>query len=91
MKAGKGKTLRQAAASYHVAESIPLVGTPDDVAVQMGEAMDYAGGDGFLVALPVTRRFITEIADGLAPALRRRGLIRTTYDHTTFRENLLAY
>jgi len=91
MKAGKGKTLRQAAASYHVAESIPLVGTPDDVAVQMGEAMDYAGGDGFLIALPVTRRFITEIADGLAPALRRRGLIRTTYDHTTFRENLLAY
>ena len=44
MKAGKGKTLRQAASSYHVAESIPLVGTPDDVAVQMGEAMDYAGG-----------------------------------------------
>jgi FMN-dependent oxidoreductase (nitrilotriacetate monooxygenase family) len=91
MKLGKGKTLREAAGLYHVAESIPLVGTPDDVAVQMGEAMAYAGGDGFLVALPVIRRFITEIADGLAPALRRRGLIRGGYEAGTFRENLLAF
>ena len=91
MKSGKGKTLREVAAAYHVAESIPLIGTPDDVAVQMGEAMDYAGGDGFLVALPVHRRFITEITDGLAPALRRRGLIRDGYEDGTFRDNLLAF
>lgn len=39
--------------------------------------------------MPVTRRFSTEIADGLALALHR-GLIRTTYDHTTCREDLLA-
>ncbi len=41
--------------------------------------------------MPVTRRNITEICDGLAPALRARGLIRSHYEYDTFRENLLAY
>jgi hypothetical protein len=57
----------------------------------MGEVMEHVGGDGFLVALPVTRRNITEIADGLAPALRRRGLIRSSYTHELFRDNLLEF
>jgi hypothetical protein len=57
----------------------------------MGEVMEEAGGDGFLVYAPMTRRSIVEITDGLAPALRRRGLIRTGYDHKTFRENLLDF
>lgn len=34
------------------------------------------GGDGFLIQQPMFRRAISEITDGLAPALRRRGLIR---------------
>ena len=53
--------------------------------------MDEVGGDGFLIALPVTRSFLTEVSDGLGPVLRRRGLIRDAYEHATFRENLLAY
>jgi alkanesulfonate monooxygenase SsuD/methylene tetrahydromethanopterin reductase-like flavin-dependent oxidoreductase (luciferase family) len=91
MKVAQGKTLREVAASHFVSESIELVGSPDSVAAQMGEAMDYVGGDGFLIASSVTRRAITEIADGLAPALRRRGLIRSSYTHDTFRENLLEF
>ncbi|SNS37810.1 NtaA/DmoA family FMN-dependent monooxygenase [Rhodococcoides kyotonense] len=90
-KAGEGKTLREVALSRSVKDSIPLVGTPSSVADQMAEAMDYAGGDGFLVASPVTRRNISAVADGLAPELRRRDLIRSEYTHPTFRENLLAY
>jgi hypothetical protein len=31
------------------------------------------------------------VTDGLAPALRRRGLIRDGYEGRTFRENLLAF
>jgi hypothetical protein len=57
----------------------------------MDEAMKYVGGDGFLVSLPVTRKNITEITDGLAPALRRRGLIRSSYTYELFRDNLLEY
>jgi FMN-dependent oxidoreductase (nitrilotriacetate monooxygenase family) len=91
-KLGEGaRTLREVATAYRGSEAIELVGSPDTVAVQMSEAMDYVGGDGFLVANPVTRRNITDICDGLAPALRRRGLIRDGYEHTLFRDNLLAF
>ncbi|HEY0473295.1 MAG TPA: hypothetical protein VGD34_16590, partial [Kribbella sp.] len=91
MKVGEGKTLREALMAYHMTDSVKLVGTPDDVADEMGKVMDYVGGDGYLIGMPVTRRNITEICDGLAPALRARGLIRSEYEHATFRENLLAY
>jgi FMN-dependent oxidoreductase (nitrilotriacetate monooxygenase family) len=89
--AAGGKTLREVAQTRMITESIELCGSPDTVAAQMGEAMAHAGGDGFLVASNVTRKKITEIADGLAPALRRRGLIRDGYAHDLFRDNLLAF
>ena len=92
VRAAEGKTLREAlGATRDVSTSVTLVGTPDSVAAQMGDVMDEVGGDGFLIALPVTRKNITEVCDGLAPALRRRGLIRDSYEHDTFRENLLAF
>ena len=53
---------------------------PDQVADTMGEIMEEVGGDGFLITSPVmrlNRRYITEITDGLVPALQRRGLVRT--------------
>jgi FMN-dependent oxidoreductase (nitrilotriacetate monooxygenase family) len=68
-----------------------FVGSPETVAAQMGEVMEEAGGDGFLIYGAMTRHNITEICDGLAPALRRRGLIRSSYAHDTFRANLLDF
>ena len=53
--------------------------------------MEEVGGDGFLIASPVTRKAVGEIADGLAPALRRRRLMRTGYGHKYFRDNLLEF
>jgi FMN-dependent oxidoreductase (nitrilotriacetate monooxygenase family) len=72
-------------------DAIDLYGTPTSVARQMGELMDHAGGNGFLIGGPVTRRYISDIADGLAPELRRLGLIRPEYSHATLRENLMAF
>jgi alkanesulfonate monooxygenase SsuD/methylene tetrahydromethanopterin reductase-like flavin-dependent oxidoreductase (luciferase family) len=89
-KAVKGKTLREMA-TYRTMESIQLVGTPDAVAAQMGEAMQEVGGDGFLIGNALERRQVAEICDGLVPALQKRGLTRTTYSHKTLRENLLAF
>jgi FMN-dependent oxidoreductase (nitrilotriacetate monooxygenase family) len=88
----KGKTLRQALAerARHVG-SVPIVGSPATCAAQMGEIMEEVGGDGFLIRAQPTRKNITEICDGLAPALRRRGLIRSSYGYDTLRENLLEY
>ncbi|GGG21241.1 dibenzothiophene desulfurization enzyme A [Rhodococcoides trifolii] len=89
--AKSGKTLREIALNYKTIESMELVGTPDSVAAQMDEAMEEIGGDGFLIASQVTRKAVAEIADGLAPALRKRGAIRDGYSKPTFRENLTAF
>jgi alkanesulfonate monooxygenase SsuD/methylene tetrahydromethanopterin reductase-like flavin-dependent oxidoreductase (luciferase family) len=91
-KAGK-RTLREAIVSYTSGgASVDLVGSPDAVAAQMGEAMEAVGGDGFLFSMPnVSRRTTAEIADGLAPALWRRGLTRRAYAHKHLRDNLLEF
>lgn len=88
-----GKTLRDLMEGYNTtALSVELVGTPDAVAAQMAEAMEEAGGDGFLFSLPdVSRRVVAEIEDGLVPALQARGLTRTAYTHRQFRDNLLEF
>jgi FMN-dependent oxidoreductase (nitrilotriacetate monooxygenase family) len=71
---------------------VRMIGSFDNVAVQMGEAIEVAGPNtGFLIYQPMTRHHITAITDGLCPALRKRGLIRSSYEHKTFRENLMAF
>ena len=89
-KAGN-RTLREAATAFNSdGGSVELVGSADDVASQMAEAMAHAGGDGFLLSLPnLSRRSLAEIEDGLVPALQKRGLFRRAYAHSQFRDNLL--
>lgn len=85
-------TPRQLVFSRSSTDSLGLSGTPDAVAGQMEEVMAEVGGDGFLFGpRTVNRRSIAEITEGLVPALQRRGLTRTAYEHSTFRENLLAF
>lgn len=85
-----GLTPRQVAGRAEL--GIRFTGTVDQVAGMMAEAMQEAGGDGFLIVhADFTRRYIAEICDGLVPELQRRGLTRRRYEHATFRENLLAF
>ena len=88
--AGAQKTLREIAMET-ASGGFDYVGAPDTVAAQMGETMSAIGGDGFLVSHTLNRRTIAEFTDGLAPALRRRGLIRGTYSFSRFRDNLLEF
>jgi alkanesulfonate monooxygenase SsuD/methylene tetrahydromethanopterin reductase-like flavin-dependent oxidoreductase (luciferase family) len=92
---GSGKTLRELVqSSAGAVASIELIGTPDQVADKMGEAMEAVGGDGFLITTQtqaVSRRVVLEVTEGLVPALQRRGLVRSEYSHKTLRENLLAF
>jgi FMN-dependent oxidoreductase (nitrilotriacetate monooxygenase family) len=90
---GSGKTLRQLAAERYD-NGLDLIGTPEDVAERMGAAMAAVGGDGFLISTPfqrISRRFINEVCEGLAPALQRRGLMRTEYAKSTLRETLREF
>jgi alkanesulfonate monooxygenase SsuD/methylene tetrahydromethanopterin reductase-like flavin-dependent oxidoreductase (luciferase family) len=91
VKGSEEKTLREIAATRQLGNVGDLVGSPDTVAAKMGEIMEEVGGDGFILYCDMTRRSISAVTDGLAPALRRRGLIRHSYDDGTFRDNLLAF
>jgi hypothetical protein len=41
--------------------------------------------------MAIDRRSVATVADGLVPALRKRGLTRTHYEFSTLKENLLAF
>lgn len=87
-----GRTLREILASGRAVQGVNLVGTAGTVAREMSEIIDAVGGDGFLIMLPeLTRRYISEIADGLVPALQRLGVVRKRYEHTMLREHLLEF
>jgi FMN-dependent oxidoreductase (nitrilotriacetate monooxygenase family) len=91
---GSGKTLRQAIIEGGKASAIEAVGTPDEVADHMAAAMEEVGGDGFLIRQPfydISRRYILEVAEGLVPALQRRGLVRKNYTAPTLRETLREF
>jgi FMN-dependent oxidoreductase (nitrilotriacetate monooxygenase family) len=88
-----GRTLREAMSQHNATElSVELVGTPESLAARMGEVMEEVGGDGFLFSMPnVNRRTLAEVEDGLIPALQDRGLVRASYTHAQFRDNLLEF
>ena len=90
---GSGKTLRQLAMERFgtVPSDVEFIGSPDTVAERMGAVAEAVGGDGFLISTPfqrTSRRFIIEVAEGLVPALQRRGLARTAYAGGTLRQVL---
>ncbi|MGP4046669.1 NtaA/DmoA family FMN-dependent monooxygenase [Streptomyces sp. 2A115] len=87
------KTLRQLAIDW-AKTGVEFVGTAEQVAQQMGEAMEEIGGDGFLIMKPgwdLNRKYIHSITDGLVPALQRLGLTRTEYTKSTLRETLREF
>ncbi len=86
---GTGKKTLRDMVSDTQSGGIDFVGTPDDIAAALDEVMQHVGGHGFLLTEGLSRRGIAEVCEGLAPALRKRGLLRARYDHTLFRKNLL--
>jgi hypothetical protein len=55
----------------------------------------YGEGAGpgplLLQCRPLTRRYITEVTEGLVPILQKRGLVRTQYKHAHLRDNLREF
>ncbi|MFI5681260.1 NtaA/DmoA family FMN-dependent monooxygenase [Streptomyces cellulosae] len=87
------KTLRQMVMARNK-RGLELVGTAEQVAKKMGEAMEEIGGDGFLInkgGRDLSRQYITDICDGLVPELQRQGLTRTEYTQSTLRDTLREF
>jgi FMN-dependent oxidoreductase (nitrilotriacetate monooxygenase family) len=92
---GSGKTLRELVTGGILTDGpYSLTGSPETVADRLQQIHELVGGDGFLFVAPnmrLSRRYITEVLDGLVPVLQRRGLVRREYRHNTLRENLREF
>jgi alkanesulfonate monooxygenase SsuD/methylene tetrahydromethanopterin reductase-like flavin-dependent oxidoreductase (luciferase family) len=91
---GKDKTLRELVTGSGLSGNVQFTGTPGDVAAEMAAVMDEVGGDGFLITSPVmrlNRRYVTEITDGLVPALQKLGRTRQEYTTTMLRDHLREF
>ena len=86
--AGPDATLRQIATK---GPRWPLVGTPDDLAAELDEAMQEVGGDGYLITGHLKPSYVSQITDELVPALQKRGATRTEYSHDLLRDNVMAF
>jgi alkanesulfonate monooxygenase SsuD/methylene tetrahydromethanopterin reductase-like flavin-dependent oxidoreductase (luciferase family) len=94
LSGSEDKTLREIVTGSGLSGKVPLVGTPAEVAEEMGALMEEVGGDGFLITSPVmrlNRRYVTEITDGLVPELQKRGLTRPEYTTTMLRDTLREF
>ena len=67
-----------------------IVGGPETVADELQSWMDETGIDGFNVAHAVKYQDIKDFTEHVVPELQRRGLMRTSYEGETLRENLFG-
>lgn len=65
-----------------------FIGTPSQVAQQLDEAVQSEAADGYVIAGSVVPHGIDEFVDRVVPLLQERGVLRTSYEHPTLRENL---
>ncbi len=89
--AGPKATLREVVTKPHGQGFTHFVGTADQIAGQMQEAMEEIGGDGFLITGHIKPKYVSSIVDELVPALWKRQLTRREYGHEHFRDNLMAF
>ena len=67
-----------------------IVGSPQTVADELASWVNETGIDGFNIAHGVKFRDIEDFAELAVPELQARGLMRTSYDGPTLRENLFG-
>jgi len=82
-------TLRDVALRYAMAVGKPqLVGTPEQVADQLETIWRETGCHAFNLTPSVNTQSMVDFVDQVVPILQKRGIYRTEYTGTTFRENL---
>jgi FMN-dependent oxidoreductase (nitrilotriacetate monooxygenase family) len=87
---GRPLTVGEAALRLATTWGLPrFVGTVDSVVDQMQELFENGCCDGFIVAQPLSPGDLEMFVDKVVPELQRRGLYRSEYRGSTFRENLL--
>ena len=87
--AGRTLTLREMALRHGRSVGFPqVVGTPEQVADQLEDYYERAGGDGFMLTMAYAPGAIEEFVSMVVPVLQRRGRLRSDYRGATLREIL---
>jgi FMN-dependent oxidoreductase (nitrilotriacetate monooxygenase family) len=82
-------TLREVAIRWGLSVGMPqIVGSPEQVADQLETIWRETGCHGFNVTPHVMPSSVEDFVDQVVPILQKRGIYRTDYEGTTFRENL---
>lgn len=85
----EGLTLGEAAKRFATSELAPqVVGTPEQVADQLEAMFVGEACDGFILTPTVSPGTWEQFARAVVPILQKRGLLRTSYDGATLRDNL---
>jgi FMN-dependent oxidoreductase (nitrilotriacetate monooxygenase family) len=82
----KGLSIRQLI--IEVSAIHQFIGTPSQVAQQLDDAVQSDAADGYVISGTVVPHGIDEFVDKVVPLLQERGVLKSTYDASTFRENL---
>lgn len=86
---GRPATLREMALHFAISPMNPrIVGTPEQVADTLEQWWRDTGCYGFTIVPEVLPASIAAFADEVIPLLQKRGIMRTEYAGTTYRENL---
>ena len=88
---GKAVTLREAATKWALSVAMPqVIGTPEQVADEFERIWRETGCYGFNLSPTTNPDSVEDFVDHVVPILQRRGVFRTAYEGTSFRENLMA-
>ena len=82
-------TLREIAMKVGISAGIPqFVGTPEQFADHMEQLWHETGCHGFNVSPTLSPKSIAAFTEEVVPLLQRKGIFRTDYTGSTFRDNL---
>ncbi|WOE32225.1 MULTISPECIES: LLM class flavin-dependent oxidoreductase [unclassified Acinetobacter] len=70
------------------ARTVLVTGTPEEVADQIEELMDYTDLDGFNIYQAITPATLQDVIELVIPELQKRGRYRTEYHDSSLRDRL---
>lgn len=88
---GRAPTVREAALHWGMAIGMmpQYVGTPEGFVDWIENLWRESGAFGFTISPTISPGSVVDFVEHVVPLLQRRGLMRTEYAGTTYRENLL--
>ena len=88
---GNPLTLRQMAQRMGVSSGLhQVIGGPETVADRLQEIWETTGCFGFNISPGIMPGTVTDFVDHVVPILQKRGVFRSGYPGTTFRDTLLS-